>query len=513
LVNQPPPATFPCHPPRPLLCAVLAIATLAFLPSLTGGFLADDFVYLAHFRELPWSEWPKLFTHEWSGGVWGSPTRELRPFAALSLMSDAKLFGGAPLGYRLAWRDSAGSLFAAVVAGLIFAIHPAHAEAVAWITGRVDLIATSASLLFWLAAEFFTENGRRNNLVAALAALFLGLFSKELCMFVPVLLLLSWVLLDPRAPRQVWLRRAAVLGGALVLFAIYAACRKAAFGHDSIGYNLWTDDPAWRRQAAHWGWLVPFLPFSGHQEWIKPLPIAKLHFYWIVGLAIVLAGLGWTAAHGPRRAATIWFFGGLWFFLTVFPLLGVTYFSPRHLYFPTVGFAIAVGLICASLPWRTVITGGLLTWFAAAHVAAVRPWQRAADISAEAMGAIARELDRTPDLYVFTAVPETYEPVWLWAWSSPQSYGAPFLAHPPLPGHFVERPGNYVFSDKWPAEHRPLETLRAAPEAVVVFVADDGKVSSRRVARPALQAAADKLAAAGVNNESWTAAVKSLAQP
>src|ERR1041385_1807738 len=87
--------------PRWLTATVLSAATLAFLATLRGGFLADDFVYIARFRELPWSEWPKLFTHEWSGGVWGQPLRELRPIAALSFMGDARLFGGNPLGYRL----------------------------------------------------------------------------------------------------------------------------------------------------------------------------------------------------------------------------------------------------------------------------------------------------------------------------------------------------------------------------------------------------------------------------
>ncbi len=514
--------------PRWLTALVLAVAAAAFLPSLTGGFLADDFVYLAHFRDLPWSEWPRLFTHEWSGGVWGQPTRELRPFAALSLMGDAKLFGGAALGYRLtnlvlhlfsvllimrlAWRYSARSAFAAVTAGLVFALHPAHAEAVVWITGRVDLIATAAALLFWLGAELFCESGRRNHLIAALAALFLGLFSKELCLFVPLLLALSWAVIEPRASRKVWLRRAAVFGGAVALIALYALCRRAAFGHDGIGYNLWTDDPAWRRQAAHWGWLVPLLPFSGRQEWVTPPPIATLHALWLAALMLVAGALAWAIARGARRATTMLFFGGAWFFLTVFPLLGVTYFSPRHLHFPSVGFALAVGLVCAALPWRAVLTGALMAWFAAAHVAAVRPWQRAAAISQAALAAIDRELTASPDLYVFTAVPETFGPVWLWAWSSPPCYGAPFLAHAPQPGHLVERFVNYIHTDTWVADRRPIETLRAAPEAFVVYVDDHGRMTTRRVPRAALQAAADQLAA-GLSNESWISSVKSLAQP
>jgi hypothetical protein len=88
-------------PPRWLIALVAAIAVVAFLPTLGGGFLADDFAYIARFRVLPWSEWPALFMHDWSRGIWGERLRELRPFVALSFMGDARLFGGEPLGYRL----------------------------------------------------------------------------------------------------------------------------------------------------------------------------------------------------------------------------------------------------------------------------------------------------------------------------------------------------------------------------------------------------------------------------
>ena len=533
-----PPASSPCpappalslsHGPRWLTALVLGVAVVAFLPTLSGGFLADDFVYIARFRELPWSSWPHLFVQDWSGGVWGQPLRELRPFAALSFMGDAKLFGGAALGYRLtnlalhliatalvmrlAWRYAAGAVSATLIAGLIFALHPAHAEAVAWVTGRVDLIATAAALLFWFGAEIFCEHGCRRHLFATLGAFFLGIFSKELCMFAPLLLLLHWLLLDLRAPRTVWFRRAQILGGAIAIFALYAIARRAAFGHDNIGYNLWTDEPAWRRQAAHWGWLVPLLPFAGRQEWAAPPSLAVLHAGWLAALALVVGGLAWAIARGARRAAAVLFFGGGWFFITVFPLTGVVYFSPRHLYFPTVGLALAVGLACAATRWRVLIGGTLVAWCTVAHIAAIRPWQKAASVSQAALATIDRELARTPDLFVFTAVPETLGPVWLWAWSSPQCYGPPFLTHRPLSGHIVERFVNYTRSDAWVADRRPLETLRAAPEALVVAVDDDGRMFSRRVPRATLQAAADKLTAVGLSNESWIAGVKSLAQP
>ena len=520
-------------PPRWLTAIIVGVAALVFLPTLAGGFLGDDFVYIARFRELPWSAWPALFTHDWSGGVWGNQLHELRPFAALSFMGDAKLFGDWAPGYQLtnlllhlaatglvtllAWRYTAGHVSATFTSGLVFALHPAHAEAVIWATGRVDLLATAAALLFWLGAERFSDHGRPRAIIITLSAFFIGIFSKELCMFAPLLLVLRWLVLDLRAPRTVWLRRAKILVGVLVIFAAYATARRLAFGHDRVGYNLWTDVPAWNRQAAHFSWLLPVLPFTGRAEWANPPSLATLHGVWLTLAGLTITGLTFTLWRRARFAAAACFFGGIWYFITVFPLTGVIYFSPRHLYFPSVGLALAAGLVVAALRApvaRTILVTALVSWFALALLPAIRPWQAAANTSRSAMAALDRELAGAPTgTLALTAVPETLGAVWLWAWSSPQCYGAPFLARPLPPSLVIERPVNYTRPDTWLRDRKPIETLRAAPAAAALFVSAEGHVFCRLVNSAQLQAAATALATTGVNNETWTAFVKSLAQP
>lgn len=520
----------PATPPRWLAVTVLAVAAVAFGPSLGGGFLADDFVYIVRFRELPWSEWPGLFIREWSDGVWGMPLRELRPFAALSYMSDARFFGGDPLGYRLtnlllhllatllvarlAWFYSCGKVAAALVAGLLFALHPAHAEAVAWITGRVDLIGTVAALLFWLAAEIFSDRGHPGRLALALFALFLGVFSKEFCLFAPLVLLLRWVLLDLRAGGPVWIRRGTLLGGAIAIIAIYGYCRHLAFGAESVGYNLWRDEPAWHRQAGYVGWLAPILPFTGRAEWKSFPALGTLHGLWLGLAAVVAAGLTVALWRRTRVGAHAWFFGGLWYFLTVAPLTAVVYFSPRHLYFPTVGLAIGLGLACAGARWRAALGAVLVGWIGVAHLYALKPWRENGAISAQALAALDRELaTASPGTVALTAVPEMRSSAWLWAWSSPQSMRAPFLAH--APERVVERQVNYARADHWFNERKPLETVRTAPEAVALYVDGEGRVLCRRVPREELQRRAEALAAlgTGISPEAWSAWVKTLAQP
>ncbi len=529
-----PPAPCLAAPPRWLTPVLLAVAALVYLPTLRGGFLGDDFVYIARFRELPWSGWPALFLRDWSGGVWGEPLRELRPFAALAFMSDAKLFGGWAPGYRLtnlalhliataavvrlAWRyvlvaaGPTGATAAAATAGLAFALHPAHAEAVVWITGRVDLIATAAALIFWLGAESYADHGSCRCAGIAAGGFFVGIFAKEFVMFAPFLLLLRWTLLSFRAPREVWLRRARIFAIILLILAGYATARRMAFGSDGIGHNLWTDVPAWNRQAAHFGWFLPLLPPTGRLEWARPPSIAVLHAVWLGLAALTAGGLIFALRRGARLAAAALFFGGVWYFITVFPLTAVVYFSPRHLYFPTVGLALAAGFLAAAAGRaRLIAAGAVALWFAAALGPAAIPWVRASRISASMLATLDADLQRAPaGSLALTAIPETLDSIWFGAWSSPSCYGAPFLATDLPTGRVIERPVNYIHTDTWLADRRPVESLRAAPGAVALHVTTAGDITHRIVTPPELSAAADRLEASGVNEASWDALVRSL---
>lgn len=507
---------------------VVAVAVLAFLPSLRGGFLADDFVYIAHFRELPWSEWPRLFVQEWSSGIWGSPLRELRPFAALSFMGDARLFGGDPLGYRLVnltlhvlvvflvfrltLRYSGNDLVAATIGGLAFALHPAHAETVSWITGRVDLQATVAALLFWLAGENFAERSGRRQLFVATAALFVGVFSKELCVFAPLLLALRWGLVEPRVARGAWLRRALVLAGAVLVIAAYSICRRIAFPHESVGYNLWTDVPAWERQATYFGWLVPILPLLDAKQWSVVPSTTVLHALWLVLATTILVAFAAARWRGHRRATEIMFFGGVWFLVTVAPLTAVHYASPRHLYFPTVGLALALGIAFAArraLRWAALVIGVV---FALGHVMALRPWMRAGAISRETVARIDTALQAAPAGHVVAvAVPAVHGPAWLWAWCMPHALRPPFLYT--APAHAIELPVNVARSEDWLETRRPLERLRAAQTVTALHVDDAGSVASRTLSREDLRPHLEPPSSQQLTPDGWDGWVRSVARP
>ncbi|HEX2852698.1 MAG TPA: hypothetical protein VHO24_05625 [Opitutaceae bacterium] len=528
----------PAPLPRWLAVLPLLAAAAVFLPTLGGGFLADDFVYVARFHALPWSDWPRLFLREWSEGIWGFQLKELRPFAALSFMVDAKLWGGNALGFRLtnlalhvaatalvlrlAWRHGRGSVTAACIAAFGFALHPAHGEPVAWITGRVDLLGTVCALGFWIAAERWTSQGNRSQLALAGAAFFTGVFAKELCLFAPPLLLLHWLLVDPRVDREIWKRRLSVLIVVACVIGAYALCRRAAFGTDATtAAGGWADDDAWRRQASYLGWLAPVLPFHEQKEWTAPLAPAVMRTLWLAFAGVTIGGIAVALKRRATAAAEVLFFTGVWYLVTVGGFLLVSYFTPRHLYFPTAGLAIGAGLVvaacCRTKQLRTAIGILVVGWCAAAHVFAVRSWREAGILSREITIGLDRSFESAPvGTLALVSVPEVIGVAYVWAWGSPHALARPFVQRPVPATDVVERAGNYYRPDHWGADRQPVERVRTAPAAVVLVVDRERGVRQRTVPPGELQAKAGALAAVaqdGITPEEWTAWITTLLEP
>ena len=236
-----------------------AAALAAYSGVLPSYFLSDDFGQigrvLAGDLSVTWGR-----DH---GGFF-------RPLFVLSLLVDAKLWGRAPLGYhltsvllhalnaclvsllalRLAPRAGIGGGAArrfALAAGLIFLVHPSHTEAVTWISGRADLLATCFCLLALLASERDDAAGplapgrqpAARPLYARLAAplLFaLALLSKEAAAGLPVIVFLLALGRSPRRGARAAhpLREAAPFAAVL---AVFAAVRAAALGTFLGGYG------------------------------------------------------------------------------------------------------------------------------------------------------------------------------------------------------------------------------------------------------------------------------------
>lgn len=390
---------------RPVRWQVLFIATVGFavyLNSLGGGFVSDDrFLILEHPHTRDAALLPKVFT---SGHYLGQGG--YRPLVTLSFALNHIVGGLDPWGYHLVnvllhAVNSAlvfllvlrlfESRLTAGVAGATFAVHPVHTEAVAWISGRAELMGAALFLCAWLLYLRATSGGglRTWPFVASLAAFFLGLLCKEHVLVLPGALLLTELLRawkwDPAGGPGRW------SWGALWRCAAFAAVAAAYFVFRHALY----DRPFMRvpSQVAHYdNPLVLAGPVGRACTAIRILADYVRLLVWprslsadysfdqvrvaggpcdaaVVGSAAVLAGLLAWATISFLRRGRIWF-GIALFFLCVVPtsnllfLIGVIE-AERLLYLPSLGFCMVAGLVWASL-WDLGGRGRVARWACAA---------------------------------------------------------------------------------------------------------------------------------------------------
>jgi hypothetical protein len=192
---------------RVIFGVFLVGALLVYAPVMKSFFLSDDFFYLSQIVHL---DWPGVLLLQ--PGVF-------RPLHVLTWLVDYRLWGLNPLGYHLTNIVShgltsvmvfivAGQLFrrvlpwpaagwAAALAGLVFLVHPSHTEAVSWIIGRHDVLATLFVLCAWYGYMQYRARPRAAYLAGSLGAFFIALLFKESPLSFPLVLLAyeAWLLL------------------------------------------------------------------------------------------------------------------------------------------------------------------------------------------------------------------------------------------------------------------------------------------------------------------------------
>jgi tetratricopeptide (TPR) repeat protein len=347
--------------------ALLAAAVVVvYLPSLGGGFLNYDDDWLV--EQNPVLRDPSAGA---LGKVWGDfdqetrlalgaeylPVRdtfvwlELRAFGAnappmrvLGLL----LFIGAALLVRAYLQQALGAGWAAEAAAWLFALHPVHAESVAWLAGRKDLLA-----LFFVAAALCVHAGtsrRRAVLVPLLFAL--ACLSKAVAVVAPVLLLAHDLLVRRRPEPR-------VLGPAFAVAALAVALH-GWVGHvvgmvaEPLGGGrlaaFVSMGPVWWRYLAH-----AVAPAGLSVLYDSPARSAADPLGWLAVAALlapfVLAVLSWR--RDDRRPAFVL----AWF---VVPLLPTSQFlvplqnamADRYLLLAVLGPAVAIGLLLAWLAGR-----------------------------------------------------------------------------------------------------------------------------------------------------------------
>ena len=370
------PAPFWLRPP-PVVLLLAVLTTLVYLNSLQNEFVFDDIglvVKNSGIRDL--RNLPKIL------GAYGHLA--YRPLRTASYAIDYFFFGLNPAGFRainIALHVLNGTLVfflfrallrsprPALLAAIVFAIHPIQTESVAYISGRRDLLFGLFYLLGFAAYVHYRETDRVRYLLLAGFAYLLSLLSKEMAISLPLLCLCYDVVRSipaaegksPLSPLQAVaegvrtaVRRHTLLyavGTAGLLFLVWyyvyrinPSQQRTMYG-GGLGPTLMTS----ARIVVHYLKLLIFPVTLSADYSYNAFPVSRsLDDPRTLFALAILGAVAWGLLRllpSARWAA----FGGLWFFVTLLP---VSQIIPHHemmaehyLYLPSAGVFLTAGVL------------------------------------------------------------------------------------------------------------------------------------------------------------------------
>ena len=355
----------------------LLMAVVAYAPAPWGGLVWDD-MRMLH-EQLPALTSLGDVLHP-PAGIPGWSYPYFRPVVTLSYLLDLRLFGASAAGFHVTnvlyhtlatffvWlflrrllRHLPGGEGGAVVAAVVFAVHPIHTESVSWIAGRSDVLATLFLLPGLLLVQRWRDAGSVPALLAAGALYLLAALSKEIGL--TGLVLAPLVLILSRKPRTEtsWFAAGLVLVAATMSY--FWLRQRAGLS----GYELQPLVPGERfvllvRAAAWYGVKVVF-PWP--QSNVVAAAMAPSGPRAAIILFAALIATGWAGWRWRRNGdgTPLLLAGWFWVTLTVplwnavGPLGRMPPLAERQLYLPSVAMSGMVGLAYCygwSRGWRAL---------------------------------------------------------------------------------------------------------------------------------------------------------------
>jgi len=369
------------------MLVVFVAAFGVYLPKIRNGFTFDDRVFIQTdpaLRSLP--DALAQFTTD--------QARLYRPLRSLALAVVAKTCGLASalpfhlagmlfhallsaLMVWLAWL-LLGDLVAALLAGLVFALHPVHADRVANITGSFDLLGLVFAYAAWVCALRYDRDASRRCLLGATVLLLLGCFASEEALAIWIWLAGFLVLRGGRTGRG---RRVIVaLGAAAGVYLIARTivlgdvARTAQYAAGALVPSLLTTAVIVWRYVGMMLWPVGLSPAYGPPIYHALLIAPALGAAGLAALVIIVLA--------ARRRAPALSLGILWFLAMLLPFANLlpsdTLMAERYLYSSLGGFALIAGWAGAQLMRRrrvaVILLAALLALYARGTIARAQTW-------------------------------------------------------------------------------------------------------------------------------------------
>ncbi|MEI7556088.1 hypothetical protein [Candidatus Chlorohelix sp.] len=397
--------------------SVPLLALLGYGACLSFNFSGEDFVFI-HFT----AEGHPFYEH--------TQNQFFRPIPNLAWWLDYNLWGLNPMGYHLTnlLLHASNSLLVGLLAqtlaknrrvalatGILFALSPIHAEAVVWISGRPDLIASFFILLALLAGLYFFESGKLWLYLLSLLMFGGAIFSKESTITFPlVLLVVGWLTNKPGARSKTVLLYLIPYG---LVIGLYLALRIAVLGSVG-GYNNNGHDLFFIIWNGTLGAVIPlFFPLNLKSVGLIPaLAIAAL----LIAGYIRLGYLLWR--HRSFQIRQLLPALGL-FYLSYLPALDTSpvttaLLQSRNLYLPSAGFCLALGLCFNLLQIRkaTLPASTVLVSIVAGLTLALLPWWQSGAVINDTIEQVKEaNLPLSPgDTIYYEGLPDSYNGAYLW---------------------------------------------------------------------------------------------------
>jgi len=401
---------------------LLILVTLSvYYKSFANSFAYDDYALVVDnpsVKKLNFASLISYFADRNTASSDGELSKDnWRPFVTASFAIDYKLWGLNPRLYHAENAAlhiinavlvyTAGLLmlsasFTAFLAALIFAIHPVQTEAVAWVSGRSNLL----FLLFFLLAFIFHVKERKSrgsvlNYNLSLILFAFSLFSKEMAITLPIIL----IIYDLHFREKNNLKDGMTyylpffLIGSAYLVTRFAVLGTIAQQETWWGNSILANILVTLRAIAGYVRLL-ILPVNLGIEYLAGLPKYLFDKSALTAIAI-LAGIlfFW---YKFRKDRIISFYTA-WFFVTLLPVCNIVPFkaimAERFLYLPSIAFAALSAVLLFTLKVRckgaaakvvlTLAASALFLFYASATISRNGSWK-------DEITLYAREVSRLP---------------------------------------------------------------------------------------------------------------------
>lgn len=366
---------------------IVILIVVVYANSLANDFVADDYIVIVSNNFIKQgNNFYKIFSKDYLtsdselGKIGeyevGSGEASFRPVVTISYFLDYFLWGLNPFGYHLTnlflhiinalllyffinliAKDKKVSL----LCSLLFALHPVNTEAVNVISFREDLLVFLffiSSFIFFIKSNHYL-NKKTTFYFASMALFLLALFSKEMAVTLPIMLLIYdyFFVFSKNVNNQLRVFLYRYIGYVVILllfsFIFTANIKEFSFKYSSGSFYI-NIEKLLDASITYFNWLIN--PTKVHFAFVLtekylPMPqrlfIIKLLFFMLIIICSIFV-------IKMRKTSKEIQFAILWFFVILFPVSNIipmqNYMAARYLYLPMVGFCFLIATLLVKLP-------------------------------------------------------------------------------------------------------------------------------------------------------------------